>query len=332
MKETKISSSNLSQVRASMQSGSYEPTSSDAPAKGSKGNPYTWNEYYTMINSEEPLSSSFFFLNENGDICFSMADLVITSSGNSGYNGGSSYEGGSNYSGISNYSGDFGYQSSSVVFDLSYPDNGPDILDVIYDKYSGTIGSLMETASNYLGDAGAFPTAVTNYYSGSPVDLTLNINSLGLNCLTKDIIRKQNNGNEPQIGDKIYINLSDIGIISDVIIQAKSVSDIACYLSTAVAIGGITFTCVNTDEYEINCFDTYNFDWKKVKVDDDQMWKTLRRNFATVLGKVINEGICICIDDLLFGPFGILLGIKNRYITGTTEFRIYFTGRLKIKR
>ncbi|MBO4662119.1 MAG: hypothetical protein J5630_05410 [Bacteroidaceae bacterium] len=320
MKGTKISSSNLNQVRASMQSNSYEPTSGDAPAKGSKDNPYTWDEYCTMMDSTEPLSSSFYFRNEDDEMRFSMAGVVIK------------YDGSSDYSGESDYDGSSDYQGMSGVYNLSNPDSGTSLLEVLYDNYSGAIGSFLETIGDNMGDAGTFPIAVSNYYSGSPVDLTLNINSLGLNCLTKDIFRKHHNHRDPQIGDKIRINLSDTDVISDVIKQTESISDITCYISTALSIGTITFTCVNTDEYEILDYDTYNFDWKKVEGDDNQKWKILKRNFVTILGKIINEGICISMDDFFFGPLGILLGIKNRNITGTTEFRIYFTGKLKIKR
>lgn len=58
--------------------------------------------------------------------------------------------------------------------------------------------------------------------------------------------------------------------------------------------------------------------------------KRLRRT-ETVLGKIVNEGFCICADNLMLGPLGILSGFINRYVTGTTVFDIHFTGTLKLQ-
>ena len=312
MKETKISSSNLDQVKASMQSYSYEPTSGDAPAKGSKDNPYTWSEYCTMTDSTEPLSSSFFFLDDNGKICFSLAEIVIT------YSGSSCYEG-SSYSG---YSGGSDYQGTSGVYNLSNPDSGLELLSVLYEKFKGGIGSFAESVSEFFNGTESFPVAVLNYHSGSPIDLTFDVNNLGLKCLSEYIISHYSEGGKPDIGQTTTINLLNPDILEEVICHAHSAHDIACYGSTALVLGNITLLRTKANEYTI-VNDTYNFEWKKGK-------KFLGRNIVTVLGKIVNEGICMTVDNLMFGPLGLVSGFINRNVTGTTVFDIHFTGTLKI--
>ncbi len=306
-----------------MQSGSYEPTSGDAPAKGSKDNPYTWDEYCTMLDSTEPLSSSFYFRNEDDEMRFSMADVVIKYDGGSDYSGESDYDGSSNYGEDFDFDGISDYHCSSGIYNLSNPMDALSCMMTLYDKYADAISSQLVNISQFFGAIGAFPTAFVNYYTGDPVDLTYDINNLGLNCLSEEIFTKYNGNKKVEVGQAVYINLLKPDALTVAICNAKSAYDIACYASTALAIGGITFTKVGTHQYQIKHHDTYNFDLKEGR-------EYLIRNIETVLGKIVNEGFSIGADRLMLGPLGVIMGLIRRNVTGTTSFQIKFSGTLTV--
>ena len=275
-----------------------------------------------MTDSTEPLSSSFFFLDEEGVVCFSIAELVVTYSGSSGYSGGSNYNGGSDFDGDFDFDGISDYHCSSGRFELSDPMSCLSFVMNTYDIYAGIIEANLINISQFFGALGAFPTALSNYYTGNPIDLTYDINNLGLNFLSEEILA-QIKGRKVNIGETVFVNLSSPSMLGVAICNTNSAYDMACYASTASAIGGITFTKVGEHQYQIKSHDTYNFDWKKGEGH-------LLRNIGTVLGKIINEGICIKMDDLVLGPLGVILGFIRRNVTGTTEFKINFTGTLTV--
>ena len=130
----------------------------------------------------------------------------------------------------------------------------------------------------------------------------------------------------PDTLNKYHINLVSESILP--ILSGHSLVEQARICSTAITIGTVTLTKVGNNQYTIDQ-DTYNFEMHD--------WDTsAKRNWLTILGHMVSEGICVELDATiakLIGvyaarSFTISAGLLNRHVYGTTEFEIIFDGIL----
>lgn len=265
---------------------------------GTKDNPYTWEEYCEIIDSVEPISSTFYFADGNGNVLCCLAEVVINFSG-------SSDESGENYEGTT-------YVDS---YNINDSNTGVSIFDELYEEFENEVNDFAASASEYVAGLSTFPNAVANYQSGDPIDLSLNVNSIGLNLLTQEMLT--------YVSPSEYrINLLNPEIILAVLNRCPDTYSIAQYMSTALALGNITLVKLEENIYILKS-DKYNFEMHE--------WRTSAgRNFCTLLGLVVNEGICLSVENLFAGLMGIIWGFSRRHITGKTTFDINFTGTLHL--
>ena len=166
--------------------------------------------------------------------------------------------------------------------------------------------------------------ATSRYYSASGKPLHLDVNTLGLNNMPNELLRQ-----DPKIPNQYTINLVSTDLIP--ILSGHSLEECSRIISTALTLGNITLTKTGNNQYVIKD-DTYDFEMHD--------WNTeAERNFLTIIGGVVSEGICIGLDSFVGNAIGgytgrafmISAGILNRHIIGDTSFKICVDGTLKTK-
>ena len=160
-----------------------------------------------------------------------------------------------------------------------------------------------------------------NVASGEP--LTLNVNSLGLHNLTNSMLK-----GDPNNPDIKRINLLEhIGELTYGLPNNQK----TLVVNTAITLGNITFRHVGDNRYTI-VTDTYDFDLANRQGEH-------LRNIETILGAIVQEGICMY-DDAYYTPLigGLTLksicianGIIRRHLLGETTFKILFNGTIYIQ-
>lgn len=266
---------------------------------GTKANPYTWEEYCEIIDSVEPISSSFYFADGNGKVLCCLAEVVI------------------NYSGSSDESGE-NYEGTTYVdsYNINDPNAGESILDELYEDFENDVYEFSASVSDFFNGLGTFQDAVDNYRSENPIDITLNVNSIGLSLLLANYLEKGES-------EDIYeVNLLSLSLIADIITRLPDPYTFAQYLSTALTVGGIRLEKIGENEYKV-LRDEYNFEMRE--------WRNnTSRNIATFIGYLVNEGFCLNAGGVLCGLVGMIWGIGVHHDNEKIAFYINFTGTLRL--
>jgi hypothetical protein len=266
---------------------------------GTKANPYTCEEYCEIIDSVEPISSSFYFADGNGKVLCCLAEVVI------------------NYSGSSDESGE-NYEGTTYVdsYNINDPNAGVSILDELYEEFENDVYEFSASVSDFFNGLGTFPDAVANYRSENPIDITLNVNSIGLSLLPENyLVESESKG--------IYeVNLLSLSLIADIITRLPDPYIFAQYLSTALTVGGIRLEKIEGNEYKV-LRDEYNFEMRE--------WRNnTSRNIATFIGYLVNEGFCLNAGGVLRGLVGMIWGIGVYHDNKEIAFYTNFTGTLRL--
>ena len=266
---------------------------------GTKANPYTWEEYCEIIDSVEPISSSFYFADGNGKVLCCLAEVVI------------------NYSGSSDESGE-NYEGTTYVdsYNINDSNAGVSILDELYEEFENDVYEFSASVSDFFNGLGTFPDAVANYRSENPIDITLNVNSIGLSLLPENYLVESNSKG-------IYeVNLLSLSLIADIITRLPDPYTFAQYLSTALTVGGIRLEKIGENEYKV-LRDEYNFEMRE--------WRNnTSRNIATFIGYLVNEGFSLNAGGVLAGLVGMIWGIGVYHDNEKIAFYTNFTGTLRL--
>lgn len=266
---------------------------------GTKANPYTWEEYCEIIDSVEPISSSFYFADGNGKVLCCLAEVVI------------------NYSGSSDESGE-NYEGTTYVdsYNINDSNAGVSILDELYEEFENDVYEFSASVSDFFNGLGTFPDAVANYRSENPIDITLNVNSIGLSLLPENYLVESNSKG-------IYeVNLLSLSLIADIITRQPDPYTFAQYLSTALTVGGIRLEKIGENEYKV-LRDEYNFEMRE--------WRNnTSRNIATFIGYLVNEGFSLNAGGVLAGLVGMIWGIGVYHDNEKIAFYTNFTGTLRL--
>ncbi|MBO5629314.1 MAG: hypothetical protein J5965_09615 [Aeriscardovia sp.] len=166
----------------------------------------------------------------------------------------------------------------------------------------------------------SYVQATSRYYSATGAPLHLNINQLGLDNIPDSILN-------PNHKDSFSVNLLTSEFLSSVL-PGRSLIEQIRIMSTAITVGEISFNKVGEKKYTIE-HNTYDFDLRGLNTN---------RDWLTLLGLIVSEGISISADATI-GSIGgttnraimISAGLLNRHVYGTTEFEIYFDGTLETK-
>lgn len=284
MTRMKISQSTLNDLQ-----GTYQPQSSSntGGGDGSLQNPYSWEEYINL-SDEEVISSPCYYVNYSGVTSYSLATVIVDALYNN-----TEYEN----------------TAEKNLWIDSFMEDASSFFNTVY--------SYMEEGYNSVTN-NPFSQALTRYNSGTGTTLTLDINELGFDGLTMDLLM--------QYADTRNNNLNsyDVNLLepSTLISLLKHSSDPMLILTTAITLGQVTFIRVRGNTFKLQS-DQYNFEmhsWADSKY----------RNLFTIAGHIVNEGISISIDYLLSDSLGIILGLVRRH-GGRTDFWINFSGEMVIE-
>ena len=180
-----------------------------------------------------------------------------------------------------------------------------------------------------------YTQAVEHYNAGTGQPLSLPVDSLGFDNLTRNMLEQAFDEKGKIIEDTYTLRL--LSDVFDLNTPINKLSENHTYeekiriFSVALTLGTISLRWVSPGTYMI-LSDTYDFDIKK--------WSgNVERNIGTLLGLIVSESLSIQSDIEgipLWAPMAlrtiyIANGMMRRHILGTSKFKIKFNGTITLK-